>query len=535
MYILEKEFRLTAGSQFLFSIFYNTAPSRRSVAIFAHMSKKCPKCLEIFDDYHGFCSNCGSRLVDYFEEIEKDPVLNLGDANAISGGISINRSKNITTHDTHYHSTTVHERAKSEMEMKLEATNQLRSKVEEIIAQRGRIDSVAMGQLRPLASQLGIDDDTFKSIIKEVRTNQNNGVSGLSSANTHYLQQALQAVQTNDKESLSNLLPRLESMAVISNDDNVQYIYYLTLSAFNTNKCIQAYEHQMEENYWRLFWAIISYIKTGKYMEATKVLALFNPQRFDKSDEDQNILETYFNIMKGDNACAQDFLNEIFDEPSAQIKPLLCAIETKLYEESHNSLEVKFYLENIFAEAGEKSAKKDVLQNINAKEKNADTNSNKPDSKTDSSNVDKSNNDGDTATNESGIVIKEVNVGTDGSSKLRIKCIWDAHNMNNTKLKLRLHLTALTGDRLKFKYWDVEEEYSITSDNAHINEYITIKKYGLNIEHDENKKIEFYIEFYKWGTDELLYTSKKMNFVIWNYYNFFSKDRFEVKSQDCKP
>lgn len=141
------------------------------------MSKKCPNCLEMYDDNHGFCSNCGSRLVDCFEDLVSDPVLNLGDANAITGGVNINRSKNITSHDTHYHSTTVHERTKSDSELRLEATNQLRCKAEEIISERGRIDSVAMTQLRPFATQLGIDDETFKSIIKEVRSNRNGSSS----------------------------------------------------------------------------------------------------------------------------------------------------------------------------------------------------------------------------------------------------------------------------------------------------------------------------------------------------------------------
>ena len=189
------------------------------------MSKICPNCQEVYDDSHGFCSNCGSRLID---NTDVNPALNLGDANAISGGVSINQSKNVTSHDTHYHTTTV-ERSKSDSELKLDATNQLRAKAGEIMAERGRIDSVAMGQLRPLALQLGIDDETFKSIIKDVRSNRNGSASGLSAANARYLQQAQQAVQTNDMDGLSNLTPRLEAMAAISQDDNVQYLYYLSL------------------------------------------------------------------------------------------------------------------------------------------------------------------------------------------------------------------------------------------------------------------------------------------------------------------
>ena len=161
------------------------------------MSKICPICKQVHDDDEVFCGfGCGVRLIPMDEDV--NPALNLGDANAISGGVSINQSKNITSHDTHYHTTTVQERAKSESELKLEASNQLRAKAEEIMAERGRIDSFAMNQLRPLSRQLGIDDETFKSIIKDVRSNRNGVASGLRAADARYLQQAQHAVQTND-------------------------------------------------------------------------------------------------------------------------------------------------------------------------------------------------------------------------------------------------------------------------------------------------------------------------------------------------
>ena len=307
----------------------------------------CSACQREYDEDYGFCHECGGRLV---EKEKNDPALNLGDANAISGGVSINQSKNISSHDTHYHSTTV-ERMKSESELKLDATNQLRAKAEGIMAERGRIDSVAMNQLRPLSKQLGIDEETFKSIIKDVRSNRNGAISGLSAANARYLQQAQQAVKTNDMDALSNLTPRLEAMAAISQDDNVQFMYYLTLSILYPIKSMEVYERQMDENYWRTFWAIISYIRTGKHAEATKVLALFDPLRYEKSEEDQNLLEAYFNIMKEDKDGAQEFLDEILGEPTEQVKPLLRAVESTQYEEEPESLEVRFYMERVMSKS----------------------------------------------------------------------------------------------------------------------------------------------------------------------------------------
>ena len=84
----------------------------------------CPACQSEYDEDYGFCHKCGARLA---EKEKNNPALSLGDANAISGGVSINQSKNITSHDTHYHTTTVLERVKSESELKLDATNQLRA------------------------------------------------------------------------------------------------------------------------------------------------------------------------------------------------------------------------------------------------------------------------------------------------------------------------------------------------------------------------------------------------------------------------
>ena len=314
------------------------------------MSKICPICKQIHEDEDVICGyGCGVRLVPMQED--PNPTLNLGDANAISGGVSINQSKNITSHDTHYHSTTVHERSKSESELKLDANNQLRAKAEEIMVERKRIDSMAISQLRPLALQLGIDDETFKSIIKDVRSNRNGSTSGLSAANARYLQQAQQAVQTNDMDILSNLTPRLEAMAAISQDDNVQYLYYLTLSLFYPLKSMEVYERQTDENYWRTFWAIVSYIRTGKHADATSLLALFDPLRYEKSEDDQNLLEAYFNLMKEDKDGTQEFLDEILGETSEQVKPLLRAIESTVYEEDAESLEVRFYMDRVLTKS----------------------------------------------------------------------------------------------------------------------------------------------------------------------------------------
>ena len=59
--------------------------------------------------------------------------------------------------------------------------------------------------------------------------------------------------------------------------------------------------------------------------------------------------------------------------------------------------------------------------------------------------------------------------------------------------------------------------------------------YEFNMSHNEEKKVEFNIEFFKWGTNECLYSSKKMTFTLWYHFNFLSKNKFEVRTQKCLP
>ena len=99
-----------------------------------------------------FCSECGTRLI----EDSTTPSFNIGDGNAISGGVNINNSKSFTNHSIHHH-TTINERAKSDSEIRLDATNQLREAAESIMATRGRIDSTALSELRSIALKSGID------------------------------------------------------------------------------------------------------------------------------------------------------------------------------------------------------------------------------------------------------------------------------------------------------------------------------------------------------------------------------------------
>ena len=58
-------------------------------------------------------------------------------------------------------------------------------------------------------------------------------------------------------------------MASISQDDEVQYLFHMTMSLLHPLRSIEAYEQKVDENYWRSLWAIVSYVKTGNFSEAS--------------------------------------------------------------------------------------------------------------------------------------------------------------------------------------------------------------------------------------------------------------------------
>lgn len=309
------------------------------------MVKVCPECHHEQEGNVNFCPQCGSRMVE--KEIPATSSIGLGDANAISGGIHINQSKSSVSQDTHYH-TTINEPQKSETERKLDSANRLREQANQIMAEKGRIEPASLNQLRNLAVGLGIDEENFRAIIKEVRNQRTGLKSGLSSTNARYLQQAMQAIQADDRRALSELMPRLEAMASISVDDNVQYVFNMGLALFDPHKLIQAYENSMDESYWRTFWTIVTYIRFGEYKKAARLLARFDPLRYEKPEDDLKLLEAFFNLTQGNKETAQEFLDEVF-ESSPYLQPFHVAVEKLAFEEETNDKDILFYDRNILS------------------------------------------------------------------------------------------------------------------------------------------------------------------------------------------
>ena len=138
------------------------------------------------------------------------------------------------------------------------------------------------------------------------------------------------------------------------------------------------------------------------------------------------------------------------------------------------------------------------------------------------------------------IVVKKVWVDTDGVGQLFVHCDWLANNMKGESLEFRVNLKAKSGKKVKFdasvnQWYYLLEKFRPQNDSHQFkNTCCAIPQADFNMVNDEKKKLEFNIEVYKWGTNECVYSSKKMAFTVWFYFNFFSKNKFEVRSQQCE-
>ncbi len=233
------------------------------------MSKICPNCQEVFDDNHAFCSSCGSCLV----EMEKPaPTLNLGDANAISGGVNINQSKNITSHDVHYHA--VQERNKSEKELLQDRQNQYHDTVAKLL-KGGVITVEARAQLDKLKFNLGLDDSIAANIESTVKNEQKTqaraGNDGLSVIGKMALKSAVAAVEENSPQ-VQSCIVKLAPVCKTTMNEQVHFYYSMLLAASDPQRCVEAYEKRTIDSYWLSYWASVAYRKLGNEMEAEGIL-----------------------------------------------------------------------------------------------------------------------------------------------------------------------------------------------------------------------------------------------------------------------
>lgn len=222
----------------------------------------CSKCNAHYDDPQvRFCPRCGGEVVA--DTPQNDPAsgvnINLGDANAISGGLHI--------------SNVVHERQKHREEIHQESVVKYKQLCEQVYAD-GVMTSEEARQLESLRLTLGLPTEEAYQIREQVRQlrlqlsqTQLNPMQRMS------LQQIVTLAKNGKIELLRSSFPRLEAMAQKYDVEEVQFYYYLILSGLEPSRCIRLYEERTSDNYWQHFWTFMAYQNMDELEKAQIIMA----------------------------------------------------------------------------------------------------------------------------------------------------------------------------------------------------------------------------------------------------------------------
>ena len=222
----------------------------------------CPNCNEHYDSGK-FCAECGVPLVEDSPASSAGTAINLGDANAISGGIHV---------DSHNVTNIVHERQKHKEELHQDKVLRFKQLCEQVYAD-GVMTTDEARQLEGLRLSLGIDveeADLIREQVRQLRLRQSQGE--LNPVARMTLQQIVSMAMNGKMELLERSFPRLEAMAEKYSADEVHFYYYLLLAGLDPRKCIRLYETRKSDNYWQSYWTYLAYQNIEELDKAQMIL-----------------------------------------------------------------------------------------------------------------------------------------------------------------------------------------------------------------------------------------------------------------------
>lgn len=319
----------------------------------------CPNCKTHYDKGK-FCEECGTKLVE--DPQTKGVGLNIGDANAISGGVHLSDSHNVL-HDDHSvtsNTTTItnvtHERMRTEVEIvqekKVRYLNECRRAYADNV-----LEQHELAELETLRVELGLDKSTADAILDSVRNmvtkSATKNYSEIPPIAKIKIDKFTKSVLENDVASIMKQIDGIESLSNKFPQVDLQYKYYLVLAALKPEKCVERFENRRFDNYWCSFWTYIAYLKIGKQAKAEDILFDIPAKYTGYPDDNVNLLATAGAVIKGEKDEAWDFLNTV----TGDFTPLLQRFADTLYfivdpvtatEMGVTEDSCAFYLQNMF-------------------------------------------------------------------------------------------------------------------------------------------------------------------------------------------
>ena len=294
--------------------------------------KHCPICNAKYESGK-FCLDCGEPLVD--DAPAAGMSLNLGDDNAISGGVQMSDSHNVSNVDQRVINTstvsnvtnniTQVERQKTEQEMAQERKIQFMELCKEVYAD-GILEDWEAAKLETRRIELGIETNLAAQLIELARKSMPNRMTALTKKDEVTMKIILGLVEKNQTDRIEAQLPRLQAMAKYYQVDEVLYTYNMIMAALHPEDLVKKFEDEPTDEYWQTFWASIAYLKIGKVDKSEETSAKLN--FFGNYSEDNDMLLSLMSINHDFGAeTAKEGLS-ILDESSCspELRPLFLTL-----------------------------------------------------------------------------------------------------------------------------------------------------------------------------------------------------------------
>ena len=339
----------------------------------------CPNCkIEINGKY---CPECGTKLI---EKPSNGFNLNLGDANAISGGVNLQDSHDVHNIDNSTYSTvnnTVNNITnvagnKTEMELLQERKNQFSEQVN-IFLSDNELQQEEVVRLEELRIELGLDEMTAKRLIENARRKVSASVrkTSLKGSAATMMKIISSYFMANDIQKVRLQIPKLAAYAKQIEVDEVQHKYYVALAAIAPEKLIELCERDtLTDNYWRTYWSYVAYHKLGEIEKAEN--ALTDLYRFTQYPEENiSLLQVVEMLNTFGEEEARTILDTITEIYSEELGLFAKALYLRLNPEvgkgmGANKKNTSFYLENIISfESPEKRAEREAIERAEAEAK----------------------------------------------------------------------------------------------------------------------------------------------------------------------
>jgi hypothetical protein len=233
----------------------------------------CPNCKKEYDGR--FCPECGSQLIE-IPNCQGSFNLNLGDANAISGGIHMTDSHNVHNEDKSVHNTYQVAAQKTELELLQEHKVQFLDLCRKVYAD-GILTDDEKDMLELKRIEFNLDEHTANQLIESACKTSHRKKS-LNAKDALTIKLITQLIKENDVERLESQLPRLKVLSKTYQVEDINFIYNMLLSALHPEELIEIYENQPTDEYWQTFWASIAYLKMNDvagFEEASSKLAFY--------------------------------------------------------------------------------------------------------------------------------------------------------------------------------------------------------------------------------------------------------------------